>query len=43
MIPAWLYTCVVDPSVVAKLLEPPDRRSIGRSNEVVEDVLADSS
>lgn len=28
-------------NVVAKLLDPPDRRSIGRAEEVVADVLAD--
>jgi len=31
----------VEVPIVAKLLEPPDRRFIGRSNEVAEDVLAD--
>lgn len=33
----------MDADVVAKLLDPPDRRSIGRANEVVADVLADPS
>lgn len=28
-------------AVVGKLVDPPDRRSIGRANEVVDDVLAD--
>lgn len=32
---------MADASIVGKLLDPPDRRSIGRADEVVRDILAD--